>query len=100
MPTTEPEDMTGRTFPLPPEEDGSRHQTKIVELIQESEDELAKDPTMIRFKCRHTLDECEETCAHNDIMEHIKRDETEEGVWHFKTILAHKCPLTKTHKEY
>ena len=33
-------------------------------------------------------------------MEHIERDETEEGVWHFKTILAHKGPLTKNSKEY
>ena len=48
MPTFEPTDLIGRTFLLPPEEDGQRFRGKIIESIFENEEELNNQPERIK----------------------------------------------------
>ena len=95
----EPEDMIGRTFLMPPEEDGTRVRAKIMERIKCTRKELAKNPELIKFRAL-VNDQYEEIIAHHHIREFIEKDESWEGVWHFKEILAHEGPLRQGDKRY
>jgi len=45
--------MIDRTFLVPPEEDGTRHQAKIIEIIDShlAENNFEKQPKRVKFKC-------------------------------------------------
>ena len=93
-----PEQMEGRTFLMPPAEDGSRMRAKIVERIQEIQDEAHNDPRYVKFKCLIN-DTWEEVVAYNDIVDYIERDESWDGMWKFREIIGHKR-VPSTNKEY
>ena len=98
-PNLPPEEMIERTFLMPEEEDGSRYRAKIIERIQASQEELAKDPELIKFKCR-VNDKYDEVVAYNDIVDFIEQDQTWDGLWKFKEILRHQGPLRRGNKNY
>ena len=61
MPTIDPDEIAGRTFLLPPEEDGSRFRAKIIERIDDNMSNLNKtdfktDKTLWKFRCKSTHD--------------------------------------------
>jgi len=91
-----PEEVIDRTFLLPPEEDGSRHRARIIGRIQATKDELAKDPELIKFKCR-VNDEYDEIVAYNDFVDYIEAKNPDE--FFIKDILDHK-KVTKRSPEY
>ena len=90
----DPDDMLNRTFLMPPKEDGTRHRAKIVERVRALRARAREDPAMAKFKCIVNGD-YEEVVAYNDIVDYIEQDQTWDGVWKFKEILAHEGPLTK-----
>ena len=94
-----PDEVVGRTFLMPPEEDGSRYRAKIVEKIQETRAECDKHPDMIRFKALVNND-YEEIVAYNDIVDYIEQDQTWDGVWTFREIQDHVGPLNKKDPRY
>ena len=94
-----PNEVVGRTFLMPPEEDGSRYRAKIVEKIQETREECDKHPDMIRFKALVNND-YEEIVAYNDIVDYIEQDQTWDGVWTFREIQDHVGPLNKKDTRY
>ena len=85
QPGLPPEEMIDRTFLMPKEEDGSRYRAKIVERINATQEELAKDPDLIKFRCT-VNDKYEEIVAYNDIVDYIEQDQTWDGLWKFKEI--------------
>jgi hypothetical protein len=44
LPTHDPETLIGQTFLLPPQTDGKQDRAKIIELIQQYEDDVIKNP--------------------------------------------------------
>lgn len=100
MPTLDPTNLIGRTFLLPPEEDGQRFRGKIIETLIENEEELSKQPERIKFRCAINDEQYEEILSYNEILNIIEKDETEEGLWHFKSITSHQGPLSKSDKAY
>jgi len=62
-----PNKMIDRTFLMPPEEDGTRHQDKIIALIDShlAENNFEKQPERVKFKCLIN-DKCEEVVAYNN----------------------------------
>jgi len=84
-----PKEMIGRTFLMPPTADGSCHRAKIMEAVRNMKDEAHKDPAHIKFKCL-VNDGFEEVVAYNDLVDHIEKDTTWDGVWTFEKILSHK----------
>ena len=91
--------MIDRTFLMPEESDGSRYRAKILERVQASQEELAKNPDLIKFKCR-VNDQYDEIVAYNDIVDFIEQDQTWDGLWKFKEILEHEGPLKKGDARY
>ena len=51
VPNLPPEEMIGRTFLMPPQEDGTRLRAKILERVRASREELKANPDLIKFKC-------------------------------------------------
>ena len=100
MPTLDPTSLVGRTFLMDPEENGERHRAKIVEAIIDNEQQIANDPGMIKFRCSVNDDQYEDIVTYNEILNHIEKDETDEGVWKFKCISAHEGPLNPSDKNY
>ena len=45
-------------------------------------------------------EEFEEIVTYNELLDHISKDETEEGLWKFKSISAHQGPLSQSHPAY
>ncbi len=82
------EDMPGRTFLMPPDEDGSRVRAKIIKLVDGHRADAETDPDRIKFKCV-VNDKCEEIVAYNQIVDYIEQDESFDGKWKFREILDH-----------
>jgi len=104
MPTIKglkPEDLPGRTFLMPPEEDGSRHRAKIIKIVNDFKNEADRDPEVIKFKCLiKDEDTREEIIAYNKIVDYIEDDDRWEGEWKFNRIITHKGGLRKGDPEY
>ena len=98
IPNLPPDEMIDRTFLLPPSSDGTRVRAKIIEQIRLSKEELAKDPKLIKFRCK-VDDRYDEIVAYNDIVDYIEQDQTWDGIWKFRNILDHK-PVKRSSKEY
>ena len=94
-----PDNLIGRSFLMPPEEDGSRVRAKILEAIESTKDEAANQPEMIKFRALIN-GEREDVVAYNDIVDFIEKDESWDGWWKFKTIHNHMGPLKPTDKNY
>ena len=100
LPTIDPEDLIGRTFLKEPEEDGQRFRVKIIEAIANNQHDLAERKENIKFRCS-VDDGCyEEIVSYNDIIDHIENDQTNHGIWKFKSITAHQGPLSAGDKSY
>ena len=100
IPNLPPEEMIGRTFLMPPQENGTRLCAKILERVRASHEELKANPDLIKFKCKLGDTELAEIVAYNDIVKYIKDDETWDGVWTFEEILAHEGPFRKGHPRH
>ena len=100
MPTIDVEDLIGRTFLMPRQEDGQQFRAKIVEAISDHERGLSNEAVRVKFRCTVNDEEFEEIVAYNELLDHISKDETEEGLWKFKSISAHQGPLSQSHPAY
>ena len=99
-----PEDILGRTFLGKEKEDGQRQRLKVVEQLDKLDATKDNDPKMIRFQLKANEDEQEEIMTYNKILQHIKdqygEDVPEHVLWKFKSIIAHKGPLTADDDSY
>ena len=100
MPTIDASDLVGRTFLMPKQEDGQRPRATIVEAIADHNRDLSDEPARVRLRCTLDDQEFEEIISYNEFLDHISKDETEEGLWKFKSISAHQGPLTSNHPSY
>jgi hypothetical protein len=92
-------DLIGRTFLMPPQEDGQQHQALIIKSIDDHEKELQKDQTRTKFLCSVNDDTREEIISDNDLMNYLDND-GQEVVWKFKRITAHQGPLTSKDNDW
>ena len=73
MPTFDPSDLIGRTFLLPPEENGERHRAKVtrqvVEIIDQDNGQRIEN---INFILDIGNDKVEEQISYNQLLEHLE----------------------------
>ena len=86
------DDLVGRSFLMPPKEDGSRYRAKIVEKMNYMRAQGKDEPELIKFKCRIN-NEYNEIVAYNDVVDYIEKDDGWDGIWMFEEILDHQGPL-------
>ena len=99
MPTFDPSDLIGRTFLLPPEENGERHRAKVtrqvVEIIEQDNGQRVKN---INFNLDIGNGKVEELISYNQLLEHLENAQDhdmgmDQEPYRFIDIIGHQGPL-------
>ena len=85
----------GRSFLLPPEDNGEHHMAKIIDI-----DHHGPPLEDMKFKLKINKDQAEEIMSYNQLMDYIQKgtdgEEDLDLLFKFKDILAHQGPLEST----
>ena len=99
MPTFDPSDLIGRTFLLPPEENGERHRTKVtrqvVEIIDQDNGQRVEN---INFILDIGNGKVEELISYNQFLEHLENAQDhdmgmDQELYRFRAIIGHQGPV-------
>ena len=99
MPTVDPSDLIGRTFLLPPEENGERHRAKVtrqvVEIIDQDNGQRIEN---INFILDIGNGKVEELISYNQLREHLENAQDhdmgmDQELYRFRAIIGHQGPL-------
>ena len=84
--------LLGRSFLLPPEDNGEHHMAKIIDI-----DDHGQPLEDIKFKLKINKDQAEEIMSHNQLMDYIQQgtdgEEDPDSLFKFRDIVAHQGPL-------
>ena len=87
--------LLGRSFLLPPEDNGERHMAKIINI-----DDHEQPLEDIKFKLKINKDQTEEIMSYNQLMDYIQKgtdaEEDPDSLFKFRDIIAHQGPLEST----
>jgi hypothetical protein len=102
MPGFNPDDLLGKTFLMPVDENGERHHAtvsqKIIERMQTEDDNL---PDKINFILNVGEGRAQSIISYNQLLDYIERSKQEdEDVYKFKCIIAHQGPLKPDHHDW
>ena len=99
------DDLLGRTFLLPMDENGERKRATISEHVSEDlyQQQVSRED-QLRFKLKIDGDQLDDLISYNQLMEYLE-DKTdtgplEDGLYRFKCIKDHKGPYTSSDPEY
>ena len=87
--------LLGRSFLLPPEDNGERHMAKIIDI-----DDHGQPLEDIKFRLKINKDQAEEIMSYNQLMDYIQKgtdaEEDPDSLFKFRDIVAHQVPLEST----
>ena len=87
--------LLGRSFLLPPEDNGERHMAKIIDI-----DDHGQPLEDIKFRLKINKDQAEEIMSYNELMGYIQKgtdaEEDPDSLFKFRDIIAHQGPLEST----
>ena len=87
--------LLGRSFLLPPEDNGEHHMAKIIDI-----DDHGQPLEDITFKLKINKDQAEEIMSYNQLMDYIQQgtdgEEDPDPLFKFRDIVAHQGPLEST----
>ena len=99
MPTFDPSYLIGRTFLLPPEQNGERHRAKVtrqvVEIIDHANGQRIES---IKFILDIGNGKVEELISYNQLLEHLENAQDhdmglDQELYRFRAIIGHQGPL-------
>ena len=98
------DDLLGRTFLLPMDENGERKRATISEHVKDLYQQQVSREDQLRFKLKIDGDQLDDLISYNQLMEYLE-DKTdtgplEDGIYRFKCIKDHKGPYTSSDPEY
>ena len=106
MPTFDPSDLVGRTFLLPPEENGERHRAKVTRQVVEIIDQ---DSGQRVENINYILDigngKVEELISYNQLLEHLENAQDhdmgmDQELYRFRAIIGHQGPLLASDQDW
>ena len=87
--------LLGRSFLLPPEDNGEHHMAKIIDI-----DDHGQPLEDIKFKLKINKDQAEEIISYNQLMHYIQKgtdvEEDPDSLFKFRDIVARQGPLEST----
>ena len=98
MPTFDPSDLIGRTFLLPPDENGERHRAEVtrqvVEIIDQDNGQRVEN---INFILDVGNGKVEELISYNQLLEHLENAQDhdmgmDQELYRFRAIIGHQGP--------
>ena len=91
--------LLGRSFLLPPEDNGEHHMAKIIDI-----DDHGQPLEDIKFKLKINKDQAEEIMSYNQLMDYIQKgtdaEEDPDPLFKFRDIVAHQGPLESTDPDH
>ena len=98
------DDLLGRTFLLPMDENGERKRATIYENVKDLCQQQVSREDQLRFKLRIVGDQLDDLISYNQLMEYLE-DKTntgpvENGLYRFKCIKDHKGPYTSSEVDW
>ena len=98
------DDLLGRTFLLPMNENGERKRATISEHVKDLYQQQVSREDQLRFKLKIDGDQLDDLISYNQLMEYLE-DKTDngtlgDGLYSFKCIKNHKGPYTSSDPEY
>ena len=91
--------LLGRSFLLPPEDNGERHMAKVIDI-----DDHGQTLEDIKFKLKINKDQAEEIMSYNQLMDYIQKgtdaEEDPDSLFKFRDIVAHQGPLESTDQNH
>ena len=98
------DDLLGRTFLLPMDENGERKWATISEHVKDLCQQQVSREDQLRFKLKIDGDQLDDLISYNQLMEYLE-DKTdtgplEDGLYRFKCIKDHKGPYPSSETEY
>ena len=99
MPTFDPSDLIGRTFVLPPEENGERHRGKVTRQVVEIIDQdNGQGVESINFILDIGNGKVEELISYNQLLEYLENAQDhdmgmDQELYRFRAIIGHQGPL-------
>ena len=99
MPTFDPTDLIGRTFLLPPEENGERHKAKVTRnVVKIIEQENSHRVENIDFILDIANGKVDELISYNLLLEHLETSKDndmgmDQELFKFRGIIGHQGPL-------
>ena len=104
MSTIHFDDLLGRTFLLPMDENGERKRATISEHVNDLYQAQVSREDQLRFKLKTDGEQLDDLISHNQLMEYLE-DRTgtgplEDGFYRFKSIKGHKGPYTSSDPAY
>ena len=99
MPTLVPSDLIGRTFLLPPEENGERHRAKVTrQVVQIIDQDNGQRGEKINFILDIGNGKVEELISYNQFLEHLENSQDhdmgmDQELYRFRAIIGHRGPL-------
>ena len=86
--------LLGRSFLLPPEDNGEHHMAKIIDI-----DDHGQPLEDIKFKLKINKDQAEEIMSYNQLMDYIQKgtdaEEDPDSLFKFRDIVAHQAHLSQ-----
>ena len=87
--------LLGRSFLLPPEDNGERHMAKVIDI-----DDHGQTLEDIKFKLKINKDQAEEIMSYNQLTDYIQKgtdaEQDPDSLFKFRDIVAHQGPLEST----
>ena len=87
--------LLGRSFLLPPEDNGEHHMAKIIDI-----DDHGPPLEDMKFKLKINKDQAEKIMSYNQLMDYIQKgtdaEEDPDPLFKFRDIVAHQGPLEST----
>ena len=99
MPTFDPGDLIGRTFLLPPEENGELHRAKVTrQLVEIIDQDNGQKKENINFILDIGNGKVEELISYNQLLEHLENAKDhdmglDQELNRFRAIIVHQGPL-------
>ena len=106
MPTFDPSDLVGRTFQLPPEENGERHRAKVtrqvVEIIDQDNGQRIEN---INFILDIANGKVEELITYNQLLKCLENAQDhdmgmDQELYRFRDIIGHQGPLLASDRDW
>ena len=102
MPESDPDDLIGRTFLLPPQENGERLRAEVTKkVVEEIEAEDANRIPNINFILDIGEGKVDELITYNQLLDHLEQAEEEDNfmdqeLYKSRAIIGHEGPLKAT----
>lgn len=105
MPTIDADDLIGRTYLGPVDDDGEHHRVTIIKKIENLDEQSKERSNNIKYLIKvDDQEEADKLISYNQILEYICRDEEAQDagdtLFRFRAITAHQGPLQNADPHY